>query len=38
MFNTDTEEYLPNFHQLGPELWRGGQPTESGFKQLKNKG
>lgn len=38
MFNTDTEEYLPNFHQLAPELWRGGQPTERGFKELKKQG
>jgi len=38
MFNTNTDEYLPNFHQLGAELWRGGQPSERGFKELKKQG
>lgn len=38
MFNMNTEESLPNFHQLGPELWRGGQPSERGFQELKKQG
>jgi protein tyrosine/serine phosphatase len=29
---------LPNFHQVHPYLYRGGQPTEAGLSQLKEMG
>lgn len=29
---------LPNFHQVNANLYRGGQPTEEGFRQLKQTG
>jgi protein tyrosine/serine phosphatase len=29
---------LPNFHEVYPYLYRGGEPTEAGMSQLKTKG
>jgi len=29
---------LPNLHQVAPKLYRGAQPTEEGFRQLKAMG
>ncbi|MBK9769302.1 MAG: dual specificity protein phosphatase family protein [Candidatus Obscuribacter sp.] len=29
---------LPNFHQVHPYLYRGGEPTSQGLKELKEKG
>jgi len=29
---------LPNFHQVTAELYRGAQPTEAGFRELKKMG
>jgi len=29
---------LPNFHQVHPYLYRGGEPTSQGLKQLQEKG
>jgi protein tyrosine/serine phosphatase len=32
------EEHLPNFHQVSDTLYRGAQPSEEGFAQLKAMG
>jgi tyrosine-protein phosphatase SIW14 len=32
------KEDLPNFHQVHPYLYRGGEPTTQGLKQLKDMG
>ncbi|MBY0359042.1 MAG: tyrosine-protein phosphatase [Candidatus Obscuribacterales bacterium] len=32
------KEDLPNFHQVHPFLYRGGEPTEAGLKQLQEMG
>lgn len=36
--NTLAEENLPNFYKINANLYRGGQPTEAGIAQLKQKG
>jgi protein tyrosine/serine phosphatase len=32
------KEDLPNFHEVHPYLYRGGEPTEAGLKKLQEKG
>jgi len=32
------KEHLPNFHQVAPYLYRGGEPTETGLEQVKKMG
>ena len=34
----DSGKDLPNFHQVNANLYRGGQPTEEGFKKLRRLG
>ena len=29
---------LPNFHQINPQLYRGGQPQDGGLRRLKELG
>ena len=29
---------LPNFHQVNPQLYRGGQPKNAGLRKLKDLG
>jgi protein tyrosine/serine phosphatase len=32
------DEEIPNFHRVGPELYRGAQPTPEGFRRLEAMG
>ena len=34
----ESKEDLPNFHKINDNLYRGGQPTEEGIKQLAKMG
>lgn len=34
----DERPGLPNLHRVAPNLWRGAQPTEEGFRELERMG
>lgn len=36
--NADAKESIPQFCEVAPGVYRGGQPTEEGLKELKAKG
>lgn len=36
--HTKVTHGVPNLHQVGPSVWRGGQPTDEGWAYLKSLG
>lgn len=37
-FQDEESHYLPNFHSVTEQIFRGGQPSEEGLDLLKQKG